>query len=85
MTHSSTALTGWSIAGWRRRKRRAQNTAVMFEFEYLTAQARKCRTLASGLSNREDVRKLEELARELEERARLAELAAQPVGHAITL
>jgi hypothetical protein len=58
---------------------------VMFEFEYLTAQARKCRTLAGGLSNREDVRKLEELARELEERARLAELAGQPASHAITL
>ncbi|MBS0502521.1 MAG: hypothetical protein JSS55_01720 [Proteobacteria bacterium] len=52
----------------------------MAEFEYLQYQARKCRTLASGLSNREDIRKLEELARELEAKARIAEKAAAPPG-----
>ena len=57
----------------------------MAEFEYLTLQARKCRTLAGGLSNRDDVRKLEELAREFEERARRADRAAQHQGHAATL
>lgn len=54
----------------------------MAEFEYLQYQARKCRTLASGLSNREDIRKLEELARELEAKARIAEKAAIPKGTA---
>jgi hypothetical protein len=48
----------------------------MAEFEYFQHQARKCRVLASGLSNREDVRKLEELARELEAKARAAKMAA---------
>jgi hypothetical protein len=43
----------------------------MVELDQLLAQARKCRTLAGGLSNRDDIRALEELARELEERARL--------------
>ena len=43
---------------------------VMTESDYLKVQARKCRTLASGLSNRDDVRKLEDLALELEHRAR---------------
>ena len=33
------------------------------------AQAAKCRLLAGGLTNRDDIRKLEELAREYEERA----------------
>ena len=54
----------------------------MAEFEYLQCQARKCRTLASGLTNRDDVRKLEELARELESKARLAKMAATPSGTA---
>ena len=52
--------------------------AAMAEFEYLQYQARKCRTLASGLSNSDDVRKLEELARELESKARIAKMAAIP-------
>ena len=57
----------------------------MAEFEYLTRQARKCRTLAGGLSNRDDVRKLEELAREFEERARRAERTARPQGPSVPL
>ena len=44
----------------------------MAEFEYLQHQARKCRVLAGELSNSDDVRKLEELARELEAKARAA-------------
>lgn len=53
----------------------------MVEIEQLKAQARKCRRLALGLSNREDVRTLEKLAAELEDQARrrpvhgLAEMA----------
>ncbi len=42
----------------------------MAEVDQLQAQARKCRMLASGLSNRDDIRKLEELAGEFEARAR---------------
>ena len=42
----------------------------MIELDRLEAQARKCRMLAGGLTNRDDIRALEELARELEERAR---------------
>jgi hypothetical protein len=42
----------------------------MVELDRLEAQARKCRMLAGGLTNRDDIRALEELARELEERAR---------------
>ena len=42
----------------------------MSRLEHLQAQARKCRTLASGLTNREDVRMLEQLAREYEAEAR---------------
>jgi hypothetical protein len=41
----------------------------MVEPDQLQAQAQKCRMLAGGLSNRDDIRALEELARELEERA----------------
>ena len=41
----------------------------MAELDELHAQARRCRMLAGGLSNRDDIRALEELARELEERA----------------
>ena len=50
----------------------------MAEFEYLTTQARKCRILAGGLSNREDVRKLEDLALEFEARARAARPRSAP-------
>ena len=51
----------------------------MAELDDLTAQARRCRALASGLSNRDDIRKLEELAREFEARARaLAKKSARP-------
>ena len=60
------------MAGWRKARSHVQIAPVMAEFEYLTIQARKCRTLAGGLTNREDVRKLEDLAREFEERARAA-------------
>lgn len=42
----------------------------MVELDRLEAQARKCRMLAGGLTNRDDIRALEDLARELEERAR---------------
>lgn len=42
----------------------------MIEPDKLHAQAEKCRMLAGGLSNRDDIRALEDLARELEERAR---------------
>lgn len=42
----------------------------MVELDRLDAQARKCRMLAGGLTNRDDIRALEELARELDERAR---------------
>ena len=42
----------------------------MVEVDRLDAQARKCRTLAGGLTNRDDIRALEELAREFEDRAR---------------
>jgi hypothetical protein len=42
----------------------------MVEIEQLRAQARKCRRLALGLTNRDDIRTLETLAAELEERAR---------------
>jgi hypothetical protein len=42
----------------------------MVEADRLDAQARKCRMLAGGLSNHDDVHALEELARELEDRAR---------------
>lgn len=44
----------------------------MKTIEQLNAQAAKCRMLALGLSNRDDVRTLEALAAELEERARSA-------------
>lgn len=44
----------------------------MAEFDQLQHQARKCRVLAGGLSNSDDVRKLEEFARELEAKARTA-------------
>lgn len=57
---------------------------AMAEFEYLQDQARKCRTLANGLTNSDDVRKLEELARELESKARMAKRAANPAGSAAT-
>lgn len=53
--------------------------------EQLTAQAAKARRLALGLSNRDDVRTLEALANELEERARASMFAgsnrvARPAG-----
>lgn len=48
----------------------------MAEIEALRHQARKCRVLAGGLSNRDDIRKLEELAHEFEARARAVERAA---------
>jgi hypothetical protein len=41
----------------------------MVEPNDLHAQAEKCRTLAGGRSNRDDIVALEELARELDERA----------------
>ena len=44
----------------------------MAEIEQLKAQAQRCRTLAGGLSNQQDVRTLEALASELEARARAA-------------
>ena len=52
----------------------------MFEFDQLQREARKCRMLAGGLSNADDIRALEEMAREYEERARLLRLtmAATP-------
>ena len=50
----------------------------MVDPDHLHAQARKCRMLASGLSNRDDVRALEELAREYEERARALMLSVRP-------
>ncbi len=43
------------------------------EADQLLEQARRCRKLASGLSNREDIRTLEKLASELESRARAVE------------
>lgn len=50
----------------------------MFEFDQLQREARKCRMLAGGLSNSEDIRALEEMAREYEERSRLLRLALSP-------
>lgn len=44
----------------------------MIDIEHLQAQARKCRRLAGGLSNRDDVRHLEMLAAEFEARAQVA-------------
>ena len=57
----------------------------MRKTEQLKAQAAKCRRLALGLSNRDDVRTLEALAIELEERARSstfgsANRVARPAG-----
>lgn len=48
----------------------------MSETDRLEAQARRCRRLAGGLSNRDDVRALEDLAREFESRAERLRLAA---------
>jgi hypothetical protein len=45
---------------------------------HLLAQAAKCRALAMGLSNRDDIRTLEALAAELEAKARAAEHAGRP-------
>jgi hypothetical protein len=42
---------------------------AMTETDRLDDQARRCRRLAGGLSNRDDVRALEELASEFERRA----------------
>jgi hypothetical protein len=50
--------------------------SLMVEPDQLQAQAQKCRMLAGGLSNRDDVRALEDLARELEERAQRLRRAA---------
>lgn len=50
----------------------------MIEVDRLDAQARKCRMLAGGLTNRDDIRALEELARELEDRARRLRRGAAP-------
>lgn len=44
----------------------------------LLVQAAKCRMLATGLSNRDDIRTLEQLAAELEAKARAAEQAGRP-------
>lgn len=56
----------------------------MKEIEQLKAQADRCRRLALGLSNRDDVHKLERLAAELEARAHGAmfgvEKMARPAG-----
>ena len=48
----------------------------MTGLDRLRAQARKCRALASGLTNRDDVRTLEDLASELEAQVRMLESAA---------
>jgi hypothetical protein len=48
----------------------------MIDRTHLHAQARRCRMLASGLSNRDDIRTLEELAIEFEARARAIERTA---------
>jgi hypothetical protein len=42
----------------------------MVEIEQLRAQAHRCRRLALGLTNRDDIRTLEMLACELEDRVR---------------
>jgi hypothetical protein len=44
----------------------------MTQAHRLIDQARKCRRLAFGLTNRDDIRTLEALAAELEEKARAA-------------
>jgi len=51
--------------------------AGMAELDRLHAQARRCRALAAGLSNHEDVRILELLAAEYEARAREIDNAAR--------
>ena len=66
-----------SRAHWRRESGSALSP-LMIELDQLLAQARKCRTLAGGLSNRDDVRVLEDLAREFEERARLLRSGTVP-------
>ncbi|HEU4969570.1 hypothetical protein [Sphingomonas sp.] len=50
----------------------------MIEATQLHAQAQKCRMLAGGLTNRDDIRALEDLARELEERAQRLQRASLP-------
>jgi hypothetical protein len=57
----------------------------MIEFDQLQRQARKCRTLASGLTNPADIRALEDLARELEERARRLQPPAAASSESMTL
>jgi hypothetical protein len=52
----------------------------MAEPDRLHAQAEKCRMLAGGLSNSDDIRALEELARELDERARRLRRRPAPPG-----
>ncbi len=48
----------------------------------LLAQAARCRRLATGLTNRDDILTLERLAAELEEKARAAERVGRPeVAH----
>jgi hypothetical protein len=55
----------------------------MAELDQLQAQARKCRVLASGLSNDDDIRALEELARELEAKARLIRHMQPPADRGV--
>lgn len=49
----------------------------MLETDDLKAQAAKCRRLANGLTNRDDIDTLEQLAAELEARAK-AERRSEP-------
>lgn len=48
---------------------------IMTRLDRLRTQARKCRMLANGLSNADDIRTLEQLACELEAEARVLESA----------